>query len=512
MPAGLAEADRLHRLAVMLVRGGSAHLGPSVRWRFFRSLGLHAFDDAELRSAFDGADRGGSGCLDRHVIRALLLREGPWLDKKQADEAAVSFVSRFAKTKDGQLSFPEFHAGITSLAGERDPRVWPIAGMMLVSGVAWGMNTPALPLLGLQLGLSHAQYGLLVSCFNLSRLVSNVPAAVFVDRRGRRAGAVCALVVQGLGMVGLSLAGSFHHALLARLQMGVGTSLHIAGASMAVLDMSTPQNRARMLAASQTAFAVGKSVGPAVGGLAIAACGLQPTLAALGAAFLLNSAYARLATCETLGEGAVPARARASASGTVRELRLRWASLARDPELRGLLLIVALYEFAHGGASMTLLPLMLAGEFALQPVQIGAVFALQSVVAVLSANPAAALADRLGPGCVLTPALAVIAASMTVFPMASSAAEAAAVLALWAAGNTLFNAAPHALAAGLVAPEARAQTIAVLRSAGDLGMLAGAASLGVAGSLLGMGPAMRWTALLLHGAAGWLAVRRWASR
>ena len=48
------------------------------------------------------------------------------------------------------------------------------------------MSSDALPLMSSQLGISSAEFGLVVSALALSKMLGNLPAAVAVDRWGRK--------------------------------------------------------------------------------------------------------------------------------------------------------------------------------------------------------------------------------------------------------------------------------------------------------------------------------------
>ena len=57
----------------------------------------------------------------------------------------------------GRLSYADFRGKITALAERRDPRIWPISGIMLLSGTAVGVVLPVMPMLVHNMGLSQAR-------------------------------------------------------------------------------------------------------------------------------------------------------------------------------------------------------------------------------------------------------------------------------------------------------------------------------------------------------------------
>ena len=212
----------------------SKYLDTSFAARLFCKLELSSFSEAELRRAFERTATGGTGKLSREEIRAMLLHEeqGRVCPRMLDSQVEATTAHLLSSAPSGLLSFGEFKEKITALAERRDPRIWPIAASMLLSGTAVGVVLPVMPMLVHHLGLSQAAYGLtlagalalalalararartrrltptptltlsltpslapsqaeygyVVSAFGLAKLVGNVPAATLVDRHGRRA-------------------------------------------------------------------------------------------------------------------------------------------------------------------------------------------------------------------------------------------------------------------------------------------------------------------------------------
>lgn len=474
----------------------------------FRTLRLRTFSEKELRAKFDAADSNNSGQLELQevveVIRAAHRGRVSGAQLEERVEKCTSvFLSRLDLDKDKRISYDEFRDGIVKLAEQRDARMWPIATSMLVSGMSVGVVVPAMPMLVVQLGLSQAEFGYVVSAFGLSKLLANIPAGVFVDAHGRRMAMALGLGVVGCGMIGIGLAASLEQLIAARFATGIGASFIMTGATMAVADISTPLNRARMLAPVMTAFSAGTVLGPAVGGFFIGSLGMSSTLFCIGGVFFLNAAATRILTAETMQSPASRATPLEAARRTVGQ----WGPLWRIGDLRAALVVNGAYWVGLAGINMTLVPLLLASQFGLSPAEIGTTFALQAAVSVLSAGPVAWLADRLGPQRLLAPGLACMAASVAALPLAPDMAWAAGPLALNAVGGTMMSSAPTALAANLVSVESRTQAIAMMRTMGDVGSVLGGVTVGTAATVLGTDVAMQGTAAYLLVAAGWYAAR-----
>ena len=65
-------------------------------------------------------------------------------------------------------------------------RTWPLTLSMLLVGSSVGVVAPAMPFVRNNLGLTAAEYGMVVSAFALAKMSGNIPSAVLVERHGRK--------------------------------------------------------------------------------------------------------------------------------------------------------------------------------------------------------------------------------------------------------------------------------------------------------------------------------------
>lgn len=100
----------------------------------------------------------------------------------------------------------------------------PISISMLLVGSSVGIVIPIMPYIVSKLGLSAGQYGIVVSSFALAKLFANVPAAVMVEKHGRKPYLVYSLAFISMGVGGIGLASEFEHLVLCRLMTGIGVS------------------------------------------------------------------------------------------------------------------------------------------------------------------------------------------------------------------------------------------------------------------------------------------------
>jgi MFS family permease len=178
--------------------------------------------------------------------------------------------------------------------------------------------------------------------------------------------------------------------------------------------------------------------------------------------------------------------------------------------MRDVVLANTVYWIGLSGTSLTLLPLFMVGpDLHLTATQIGLCFAFQSSVSVAASQPVAYLADKWGKEKCIALGLGVLGGSMIGLPVAATSFESLLLmLAPIALGSTCLSAVPAALVGDIVEPSQRSQALALLRTAGDVGLLVGAIFSGMVSSASSLGLTMEVNgALLLASGAVWGARR-----
>lgn len=97
------------------------------------------------------------------------------------------------------------------------------------------ITSPALPDLQDSLGLSRTSTGLIASAFFVGRLVTNIPAALLVDRIGARLCAMLGAVAARTDPAISATAPSIALLLLARGIQGVGIALAVTAALLSLI-------------------------------------------------------------------------------------------------------------------------------------------------------------------------------------------------------------------------------------------------------------------------------------
>jgi len=360
------------------------------------------------------------------------------------------------------ISLEKYRSSLHALGQKLDERVWALTGSFLLTGTSIGIIIPCMPILVQQLNISHSNFGLVISAFGLAKLLGNIPAAYYVDKYGRKKAIIYGLGLCSLGIGGYSLlalpfvSDPLSFMVACRMLTGLGVSAFTAGAFMMMADVGTALNRTRTMAPAMTGFQAGIALGPALGGVAIESIGIPLTYATCGGLFALISLLNQRLLSETLipqkSSTAVsaPTSAEKSSSSSLTQSSgvfsafttafHAWRELLRDPRVVNVTALNALYWIALAGVQMTVLPLyMVSAPFNFTAGQIGSTFAMMSVCSVLSSQPVAYLADRVGKVPSIFAGSALVTVALSVMPMATDLPQLWAVTALLSVGSVVVQ-------------------------------------------------------------------------
>jgi len=449
-----------------------------------------------------------------------------------ASSSSPSSSSSSAATQPPMLvARSSFRKHLRKVASGIDSRrTLPIAISMLLVGSSVGIVTPVMPFVVENIGLSPGQYGGVVSAFALAKLVGNVPSAILVERHGRKPYLVNSLLLVSLGVGGIGLATQFEHLFVCRLFTGLGVAALSTAATMTMADISTPLNRASTMAPIMSAFAAGTAFGPALGGLMADRVGISETFFVVGGSYLGLTLVNNYLLVETKakpmkfpwhkdGAATTAASAEKETGPTMLEASKdavrQWAPLMADARVRNTVAMNGLYWIALAGSQMTILPLMLTDPtgLALTATAVGKTYMGMSLVQVAGVPLMAKFVDSVGKPLAIVAGTGLITSSMAALPFCVDMYQMGGVLGVWALGSSILSTAPVSYISDVTTDKDRAQALALMRTAGDVGFLMGASGIGAVADLTGdLGSAMHASAGVLLTATGWFAVRQVLSK
>jgi DHA1 family multidrug resistance protein-like MFS transporter len=355
-----------------------------------------------------------------------------------------------------------------------------IATVLVMAGQ--GVISPILPLFAKKFGVGTAAVGLTLSTFALARLLLNVPLGAASDRYGRRLLLIGGPLVTALGMIGSGFALNIGQLLAWRFVAGAGSGMYMTGAQIYLVDISTPENRARFIGTNQGALLLGTAIGPAIGGAIAQFFGLRAPFWFVGIGALAAAFYSWARLPETRGPAerhadAEARRARARAGGPPPERRLWWRMM-RSRDFAAVSLITMAVFFTRTASRNTLMPVMASARLGMTAGALGAVFTLMSVVNMVLIAPASMVADRFGRKWAIVPSGLLMAGSLLVLGGAHGYGPLLLGAVLLSVGTGFAGPAPAAYAADIAPPELRGLAMGLYRSSGDIGFLIGPPLLG----------------------------------
>ena len=460
----------------------------SKRVRLIKALKLVNFNEAETTRAYDLISRQG---------KPSMLGDDNELPKREDMYDLLRSNEIMSKQDEEVPGRKEFHVRIVKLGEKLDPRVWPLGLSFLGTGLSIGIIVPILPLLVEQLNINSSEFGVVVSAFGLSKLVGNFPAAQWISIHGTKVVMVNGLLLCGAGISSISLSLDFGitSLVMSRLLTGFGVAMFTGGAFNMIADISTSLNRTRTLAPVTASFQAGTALGPAIGGIAVTSLGIGPcynlcgglliALAGINHVFLQPAQPIDQQQRSQEAEGTInehkkeenSAKNRTSRSSFGQSLG-QWLDLMKQPKISSVVKANLVYWVGLSGASLTLLPLYMV-QLQLSPTEIGFCFAFSSTMSVLASQPAAYLADKWGKERMIATGMGILGTSYLTMPFAQCFEHLMACLAPVSFGSTILSAVPTAYMGDLVTSKDRPRALALLRTAGDVGLLIGALSSGV---------------------------------
>ncbi len=376
-----------------------------------------------------------------------------------------------------------------------------------------GVISPILPLYAQSFGVSTAAVGATITAFGLARLVTNVPAGAFADRRGRRTLLVGGPAITAIGMLGSGLAPNIWVLLFFRFVAGLGSGFYMTGAQIYLLDIASPDERGRFIATNQGALLVGVGFGPAIGGFVADAYGLAAPFMVVAVAAVLTSIYGYLRLPETLGthhDGAVPEGTSdgpiEQASGSDNVPPSRFALLRSADFLAVGFVSIGVFSI-RAGVRQTLVPLQLNQEFGLEVAELGTLFTVLGMIGLVLIWPSGWAADRFGPKALIVPTALAISAGMALVAVADTLSIFIVGLVVAAIGSSITGPAPAAYVANLVDEDQRGVAMGLYRTFGDIGVVASPVLSGSLADATSIPVAVGANAVFMGAAALWFLLK-----
>ena len=337
--------------------------------------------------------------------------------------------------------------------------------------------------------------GLALTSSSVGRFLTNIPAGALSEKIGRRK----VLVVGGLVVaIFASLGGTAPNApmfWLYRFMGGVGSAMVITVANVVATDVSTVENRGRVLSLMHGISLVVGIASPALGGLLAETISVRSPFYASGILISVFTVWALFRLPETRSLVALAHRAEQAARG-----RFATLGLLRDTNFFLVCMLAFATFFLRGGATSGLAPLYADQFLGLGPGLLGVLFAVSALLHSLLIYPAGVMADRVGRKPVIVPAGILVTLGVTAIPFTTDVFMFVAAFIFLHAAVGFGGQAPTAYLGDIAPPGMRGVSFGMYRTFGD--------AAGIVGPLIatGLAGAISFKAAFLFGAVLWTVV------
>lgn len=339
-----------------------------------------------------------------------------------------------------------------------------LAFSMLISSMGSSIANVGLPTLAAAFSASFAQMQWVVLAYLLAVTASVLAMGWLGDLFGRQRLLGYGVLLFSVASLGCGLATGIGWLIAARIVQGLGGAMMMASTLALAVQVLPADRTGRAMGLLGTVSAIGTALGPALGGLLIAAFGWQ-------ALFLINLPLGLVAW--GLLQHFLPHTAAAQAvtpRGSLLSL-LRQGALARGLTMSLAVAMVMMTTFVVG-------PFYLSHGLLLTPRQTGLVMAVGPLVAAVCGLPAGRLVDRLGAHNTTSVGLAAVAGGcllLAALPPGAGGGGYLAGLMLLTAGYALFQAANNTALLKGADPARRGLVSGLMNLGRNLGFIAGAA-------------------------------------
>jgi len=373
--------------------------------------------------------------------------------------------------------------------------------LIAVNQLGFGAVIPVLPLYARSFDVSQTAIGATVAIYGLARVFLGLPTAQVADHLGRRSALALGGIVTALGNLWCAVATTYTELLLARLVAGAGAGIVLSAGLIVLADIATPANRGRTLSIYQGVFLFAVGIGPFPGGFLAARFGLEAPFLVYGVAGALVTAVAWFAVAETRDSPGGSANRRRPVAQRV-PVRVQLRMLMDNAGFQLVCLIGLVGAFARTGGLFSIVPVLARERLALTETEIGAGFALGSVIGLAVSSRTGLLVDRFGRKIVIVPATLLIGVSMLCFSLATAYGWFLFACAVWGVAITASGAAPAAYAADAAPDGMNAAAMSSYRALSDVGYVVGPILLGWLGDIGGLDAPLWLAAVALFVVAG----------
>ena len=381
----------------------------------------------------------------------------------------------------------------------RNPLILPVYIPTFLIRLGSGLLIPILPLYAKSFDISYGVVGLVLAADGLGHLIGDLPAAVVLNRIGRKMAMLLGVLTVALCGVGLFIAPSILAVFVLRFVGGIGGALWDISRYAYLADTTATHQRGRALSVFGGISRVGTFAGPAIGGYIASLTSVKGPFLAYGGIVLMAAVIAAIAV-EASGKRLAPPQ-----RGHLRHIADIFRAHSRDLLTAG---TGQLFAQTIRSGRYAIIPLYGAEVLGLGYEHVGLILSISGAIDMAMFYPAGVIMDRLGRkfsyvpsfalqaiGMALIPATQVFAPYLNMVPLLPLDLISGEFIALLLAasligfGNGLSSGGMMTLGADLAPRDGLSAFLGLWRLIGDGGRLSGPVCVGYIADLLGLSPA-----------------------
>ncbi|HWE21081.1 MAG TPA: MFS transporter [Hyphomicrobiaceae bacterium] len=370
----------------------------------------------------------------------------------------------------------------------------PYYFMFFVWFVGSGAQVLARPLMALDLGASAFLVVFVAVSNTIGAMVSAPITGFLTDRFGRRPLLLAGTLIRAATLFGQFAAANYWQFFILEFIGGIGVSMWTTSSSIAMADITTTENRGRLLALRQMTSRIGNLVGPATASLIIVAFNDD-----IRYVFLLN-AGSKIAVFFLLlylvKETAPEVNRGGRNAATTPSGALDLSFFFTKGFFALFLTTLALSMMGGAGAFGSLFPVQ-AKELGISSSGLGQLITLAGLIGLAVTYPNGWAVDRLGRKATLVPGLGLLALAAVVLSSLHHMSQVYAVIVLYGIGSAVSMGASQAFAADLAPADRRGTFLGIWTTVSNVGSIVAPLLIGAIASQLGYTPGYIFIAVVL---------------
>lgn len=370
----------------------------------------------------------------------------------------------------------------------------PYYFMFFIWFIGSGAQVLARPLMALDLGASAFLVVLVAVSNTIGAMVSASFTGFLTDRFGRRPLLLAGTLIRAATLFGQFAAANYWQFFILEFIGGIGVSMWTTSSSIAMADITTTENRGRLLALRQMTSRVGNLVGPATASLIIVAFNDN-----IRYVFLLNAA-SKIAVffllLDLVKETAPEINRGGQAAAAAVRSKLDLSFFFTRGFFALFLTTLALSMMGGAGAFGSLFPVQ-AKDMGISSAGLGQLITLSGLISLAVTYPNGWAVDRLGRKATLVPGLILLALTAVVLTSLEHMSQVYFVIALYGVGSAVSMGASQAFAADLAPADRRGAFLGIWTTVSNVGSIIAPLLIGAIATQLGYAPGYIFIAVFL---------------